>query len=50
MVALFAGTLYNKLDALADAAMIIPVNLVHKKPKQDGDLGRKSRRTGTDNF
>ena len=49
IVALFAGTLYAKLglDVLKDAAM---VSLLHKKPKQDGDLGRESRRTGTDSF
>ena len=52
MLALFAGTLYDKLglDALKDAAMIIPFSLQHIKPKQDGDLGRESRRTGTDSF
>ena len=38
MDALFAGTLYDKLrlDTLKDAAMIIPVSLLHKGPKQDG--------------
>ena len=52
MGALFAGTLYDKLglDALKDAAMIIPVSLLHENPKQDGDLGRESRRTGSDSF
>ena len=52
MVALFAGTLYDKLglDALKDAATITPVSLPHKTPKQDGDLGRISRRTGSDSF
>ena len=52
MVALFAVTLDDKLglDALKDAAMVIPVSLLHKNPKQDGDLGRESRRTGSNSF